>query len=151
MHQRFLRGFDPTRHPQLVDALFTGCSLTFANHSVTKYTHAVGNDIKDIVRCMPGSLHSRMGTLLHRQDVPALGAACFNPNIPIHMIEWLLEHGANPNETVSCISGHPKQIRIVDVLTYEREWCTTLTDDRADELLSLFEKYGATPTPFERL
>jgi len=149
--QEYLKAYHPARRPELLDALFTGCNLPGAQHSIDKYTPEVEKDIKDIVRLIPDSIHCRLGELRLRHEVSALGAACMNPNIPIHMIEWLLQHGANPNETWSELQEPSStHVRIVDSLKYDTAWFRPdnnhtffYLSDRNDDLLYLFARYGA--------
>jgi hypothetical protein len=139
--QRFLEKFNPIRRPQLLDALSTGCRLPYAYHSVSEYTPDVEQDIKEMVQLMPESLDCRVGCLRLRDEVPPLGMACMNPNIPVSMVDWLLEHGANANETWSGANDSSRQVGIALCLKYD-DWCG-LGSERTEALVAIFEKHGA--------
>lgn len=98
------KGFDPKGNPQLLDALFTGCCL--APSSFPKYTPEITQDIKSIVKLTPQSLNCVLGTFeisllgnrIKIDDITPLAAACINNvNIPLEIVEFLLQNGANPN------------------------------------------------------
>lgn len=125
--------FDPKGNPQLLDALFTGCEL-FAKSTFRTYTSEIEEDIKKIVELTPQSMNCILGTLRCIDEVPPLAAACFNTNIPIHIIEFLLKKGANPNATLK-INNHA--VRILSELK------NCLEEDRFTIIKKLFIEYGA--------
>jgi len=86
--------------PELLDACFTGCDLPYARHSMRTYTQEVEDDIKEIVRQSPMTVLCNFGTLRCRDRVTPLAAACANKNIPIHMIDFLLQNGADPSGAI---------------------------------------------------
>ena len=90
----------PLRSPQLIDAFLTGCDLPFAWHSFETYTAEIEDDIKEIVKLMPQSLNCAIGSLRCRGGVSVLFAAAINSNIPVHMVKFLPDHGADPNMSV---------------------------------------------------
>lgn len=111
--------FDPKGNPQLLDALFTGHELrhdVFTGRRLPNdkstfdtYTTEIEEDIQEIVKLMPQSIGCILGTLRCRNDVPPLAIACINVNIPLHIIEFLLQQGANPNATLK-FNSHPVRI-----------------------------------------
>ena len=119
------------KHHQLIDALCTGCDLPFARGAFDTYNLEIENDIKSIVSLIPDSVHCIMGTLRCRSGVPPLAMACFNPNIPLHIIDYLLDHGADPNLTY-LLNGKP--ISILDDMSDNNI-------GRIDEIKKLFSKY----------
>ena len=121
-------------NPQLLDALFTGCSLLFAESTFKTYTPEIEQDIKDIIKLTPQSMNCILGTLRCRDDIPPLAAACFNVNIPLDIVEFLLQQGANPNATLK-FNGHPISI-LADLEV-------NLDAERFEAIQTLFNKYGA--------
>lgn len=130
------KGLHPKGNPQLLDALFTGCNLPYSRSTFNTYNDEIENDIREIVSLMPQSLHCILGALRCRDDVPPLLAAVANKNIPLHIIEFLLQQGANPNATVK-INGIPVKIF--------KDLETIIEDkDRLAALQNLFIKSGYT-------
>src|SRR5438045_7699519 len=84
---------------QLYDSLSSGCKLVFAEHSLD-YSDEVKSDIKYLVRCEPEFLKFNDGHIRCRYKVTPLAIACFNVNIPLDIIDFLLENGANPYEKI---------------------------------------------------
>ncbi len=126
--------FDPKGNPQLLDALLTGCRLPFADSTFQHYTAEIEQDIIDIVKLTPQSMHCILGTLRCRDDVPPLVVACINVNIPLHIIEYLLQQGANPNATLK-LNG--RDISILEDLR------GNLNTERFSAIRALFIRYGA--------
>jgi hypothetical protein len=93
--------------PELLDACFTGCDLPFARYSMETYTQEVEDDIKEIVRQSPMTVHCNFGTLRCRDRITPLAAACVNENIPIYMIDFLLQNGANPSGSI-LVNGYER-------------------------------------------
>lgn len=145
--RKFLDRFEPSQNPLLLDALFTGRALPFANHTHPKYTKEVEDDIKEIVRLMPKSLYYSLGNLRLRTRIPPLGAAVVNENIPISLIEWLFQNGADPNTRWGCVNSE-KMIRIINCLKYDDIWFS-FSGDRRQALIEIFERYGAIEENFK--
>jgi len=61
------------------------------------FTDEVEEDVKYIVNRYPESIHTEIGFMRMRFCVTPLQIAILNPDVPISLIEWLLEHGAHPN------------------------------------------------------
>jgi hypothetical protein len=89
----------PGGNPQLLDALLTGSHFICAKHRFAAYTPEIENDIKTIIALTPQSMNCILGKLRCWNYVPPLAMACINKEIPLHMIDFLLENGANPNAT----------------------------------------------------
>ena len=87
--------------PILIDALFTGCYLPFAKHSLKPsekyFKKELFEDIKKMLKLIPSCIHSTWGQLRCRDRVTPLYAAIINKNIPLYIIEYLLKNGANKN------------------------------------------------------
>lgn len=119
----------PGGPPQLLDALFSGCPLPLARFTKEKYTPQVEEDIKLILEVMPDSLNCTMGQLRLVDNVTPLAAACYNGNIPIHIIELLLKKGANM--TLKVNNSH---IKLIDLLKGD------INPKRFEQIKELFEK-----------
>jgi hypothetical protein len=100
--------YDP---PQLLDALFAGSILPFANSSVKYYNETVEKDINDIVKLIPNAIHCNLGMLRCRDLITPLYAACINENIPLHIVKLLLDNQADPKQLIR-VNGY-----YVDLLT----------------------------------
>lgn len=95
------------------------------------------DDIKSIVTLTPQSLDCTMGAMRCRDQVPPLFKACCNDRIPIEIIEFLLESGANP---FACLSLNNEMTPIfLDIETVE-----ILDKQRKDAIYKVFAKYGIT-------
>lgn len=121
--------------PQLLDALSTGCTLPHAKSTHSLFTPEIENDIQAIVELMPESVHCTLGSFRSRDNVPPLAVACFNVNIPLHIVEFLLKKGANPHATYDVAQ---EETNILDDLKNNN-----LQKDRFLEIQTLFSKYGA--------
>lgn len=88
--------YNQNEFPQLLDAVFTGCTLPYSDHSINEYSPQVEEDIIEIIKLMPSSINCAIGTLRCRDEVTVLAAACMNFIIPENIIQLLLEKGADP-------------------------------------------------------
>jgi hypothetical protein len=131
-HQQGLRDGFPGGNPQLLDALFTGYKLPFSYSRFDEYHQEIEHDIKEIVVLTPQSMTCTIGTLRCRAYVPPLAAACINENIPLHIVEFLLEKGANPNATYD-LNGQP-----IDILSDLKK---NIPTERFGAIELLFNKY----------
>tara|TARA_Y100000389_G_scaffold201738_1_gene245200 strand:- start:2536 stop:2997 length:462 start_codon:yes stop_codon:yes gene_type:complete len=90
--------------PLLIDVLFTGCNLPFAQYSAnpTKeyFETELFQDIQSIIKHVPSSIHSTWGQLRCRTGVTPLYAAIINEKIPIYIIKYLLDNGAYKNTSI---------------------------------------------------
>ena len=87
-------------NPILLDILFTGCNLPYADHSLDYFTRDTFDDLKEIISIFPSCLESTYGRLRCRFNVMPLHAACINSNIPVYVIHYLLKKGANKNKKI---------------------------------------------------
>lgn len=126
---------DSKASPQLLDALFSGCTLPYAKCTFNYYDSSREEDIKEIVKLIPQSIDCDLGYLRCRHKITPLFAACINKKIPILIIEFLLKHGANPNATVL---KNGKPIHMLKDLEENMGY-----DDRFSEIKKLFKEYGA--------
>lgn len=123
----------PGGNPQLLDALFTGFDKNFRGTFET-YSPEIEEDIKEIVKLTPQSLKCALGELRNRKFVTPLIIACFNENIPIHIVELLLEKGANPNTSYEVDYTQTHMLKDVKKLLENPE--------RFAAIEALFKKYG---------
>ena len=80
--------------PILIDALNSGCRLPYAKHSSEEVNF---NDVKEIIRLIPNTIHSNLGELRCRSHITPFVCAAFNNNINEEVLLYLLDHGCNPN------------------------------------------------------
>lgn len=126
----------PKGNPQLLDALFTGCRFPFAESTFEAYTPEIEQDIKDIVKLTPQSMNCILGTLRCRYFVPPLAVACVNVNIPLHIVEFLLQQGANPKATLE-LNNCP-----ISILADLRDDLNEVDPQRFAAIKTLFIKYS---------
>lgn len=126
--------FDPKGNPQLIDALLTGFGSAFIRSSFGYYNSGIEKDIKEIVELTPQSMNCIIGSIRSVNELTPLAAACINVKIPLHIIEFLLQQGADSNATVQ-LDGYP--IRIIGMLE------GNLDVKRFAAIKELFGKYGA--------
>ena len=79
----------------LIDLLCTGCDLPCALSSHYIFTDDTFNDLKEIIRIVPQSLMSNCGQLRCRYYLSPLDMACHNINIPMYVIKYILNQGAD--------------------------------------------------------
>lgn len=139
------REFNFKANPQLYDALQSDSDFNPFRSTFRYYNQDIENDIKEIVKLMPQSVNciigqmgnSITGQIRYREKMTPLHAACFNSNVPISIIEFLLENKANPNDFIT-LSQRP--ITILQDLRRNKE---KLPGDRIPKIEELFRKYGA--------
>jgi hypothetical protein len=132
-----LKGKKPKGNPHLLDALFTECGLPHAESSFKIYTTEIENDIKEIVKLTPQNMECTLGKLRCRKKVSPLVAACMNKNIPVSIIEFLLQRGANPNATLRL------ERKDISILLDLKNHLEIIGKDRLETIEKLFKKYGA--------
>jgi hypothetical protein len=95
---------------ELLRVLSTNCELfpmdcrmnkTYINHnqpfSNNTFNESTLQDIKFIVTRFPEALHTELGFMRMRFAMTPLHIAILNEQVPIELIEWLLDNGARPN------------------------------------------------------
>ena len=88
-----------------------------------------------MVKLLPESIHCSFGHLRCTDDVPPLLAACVNSVIPMHIVELLLENGADPNRKVR-VTEQPWHM-----FRFFTEWCP-LAPERMSKITEVFKKCG---------
>jgi hypothetical protein len=131
--------------PILIDALFTGCYLPFAKHSAQPnkeyFETELFPDIQKMIKLMPSCIHSTWGQMRCRNKVTPLYAAMINKNIPLYIIEYLLQNGADKNMYILVDN---KKCHVLDdyyscgILNGERNFGENY---RYTKLKSLLDKY----------
>lgn len=119
--------------PLLVDACFSGCFLPLAYSSKQTFTEEVFNDIRDIIRLIPSSLESSYGQMRCRTRVTPLYAAVSNENMPIHVVRYLLEQGANVHDKIH-LNNDP-----IDML---EDLYGNVVDERTHSIEELFKVFS---------
>lgn len=115
-HESYLRcqGEDTNiSSPILLDMLFSGCDLPFADRTFDYYHDSIFEDIKKVISIMPSSLKSDYGRLRCRYGVTPLHAACINIYVPLEVVKYLVEKGADTKKYIN-FNGYP--ISILDDL-----------------------------------
>lgn len=133
---------DRRGNPQLLDALVSGSNWA-PRSTFNEFTQDIENDIKEIITTMPLSINCILGSISRSVEFPPLFAACINPKMPIYMIEFLIQQGANPKATLQekSVAGYIGYSRSVSILDHIRVY--KLDDERLQAIRELFKKYGA--------
>lgn len=134
--------------PVLLDALFSGLGhLPYIKTSHSKFTEEIANDVKEIVKQCPSAIHANGASTRVNDRMTPLAVACMNPGVPVDLIEFLLQNGANPDLP---IIYNTKKVKIIDHLKIfkmcwgDDHWCGTCNvPSRLDQLTSLLEKYSS--------
>jgi len=100
---------DYEQAPVLLDILLSGCALPFAMSTFPRFTEAMEEDVKTILRIAPNTLKTTYGQLRCRQNISPLDAACVNTAVPFSVIQTLMDHGADLNHKIS-LNGYPVHI-----------------------------------------
>ena len=79
----------------LIDLLCSGSHLPCAYSSHSVFTNDTFEDLKEIIRIAPQSLKSNYGQLRCRYYLSPLDMACHNINIPMYVIEYILNQDAD--------------------------------------------------------
>lgn len=92
-------------NPHLIDVLFTGWpEQVYGKHSLSTFTQETEKDIKELVRLTPQCLESHVGQVRLFGNITPLFVACLNVQIPVHIVKFLLESGANVNASIDGIN-----------------------------------------------
>jgi len=131
----------------LLDALSTGLDRPFFGSTFDVYGPKIEGDIIAILKLTPRSTNRIFSKLRGHSLVFPLAAAGFNINIPVHLIEKLLQNGANVNANI--IYSYSKLTPLLDVwhkanirVWDEPEEVNSKDKDRANQIIALFYKYG---------
>ena len=134
--------------PELLDALSSGLGhLPYVQTSHSSFTKEIMNDVKEIIKQCPSTIHANgASTRVHNRMTP-LAVACMNPRVPVSLVEFLLQNGADPDLPIVCGT---KEVKIVDQLEMFKElwgnnsWCGTCRiPSRLEQLTSLLKKYSS--------
>ena len=135
------RNADP---PYLVDALSSNSRTTFSTYE--NFTEKTERDVKDMIDLIPNALITK-GRLPYqfRYQISPLSAACFNPQVPLSLIEYMLQKDADPNEPFIHTAVNLSISTVYDLelsLKFEGADRNDLIYQRNVSLLILLEKYG---------
>lgn len=133
IHWRTKQLTDYGGNPQLWDALCSSCMLPYAYSTFNYFNEETTTDITDLLVLTPESIKCTIGYLRCRSNVHPLVMACLNPVIPINIVELLLIHGADINQTY-LING--QETNILEDISI-----TDVYSNRYNEIVKLFEKY----------
>lgn len=137
----------PIGYPQLIDALQSGLPkfdkliTSFSSYrSVDEYTSETTEDIKSIITLLPSSIHCRLGRQNKRRlYMLPLAVACLNPNVPLDVIEFMLEKKASMHEKhlLGKFADDSTPITIYD----DVESHMSIKESRRKAIMELFDKY----------
>lgn len=140
-----LDGYGPS---YLYELLKSGLSAGLGEISRPEYNiKEIEKDIRIILKVMPESIHYNGGSLSGRSLVNPLLAACYNPNIPVHVIDWLFQTGANPRaitkdyggNNITVYSDAKRNNRAKNHMTAEEK---KQAETRFSAIVDLFADYG---------
>lgn len=138
--QKKYTAYPSDKNSELYDALQTGLKIPYSHSSFDSYTRSTTKDIIDIVRLIPESINTKpkTGNLRCRKEIPTFFIACHNSHVPLEVIEYLLEHGANPRDTIN-VNGYDTPI------LKDLEECTP--GDRLTKIIKLIETHEKRELP----
>lgn len=119
-------------NPILCDILFTELYIPFSRSSFNRITDELLNDLKEIIRLIPNSLESGWCHLRCRTNVTPLYAACINEKIPIDIVRYLIDQGADKKNKVK-VNGFSRNT-LVDL----KRDC--INRERYNKLVELFNE-----------
>tara|TARA_A100001015_G_scaffold196074_1_gene218685 strand:+ start:560 stop:1189 length:630 start_codon:yes stop_codon:yes gene_type:complete len=131
----YYHGFDENiifTNPILCDILFTELNIPFSRSSFNRITDNLFEDLKEIIRLIPDSLESGWCHLRCRTNVTPLYAACINEKIPLDIVKYMIEQGADKKNKVK-VNGFSRNI-LVDI---RKE---TVNIYRYNRLVELFDE-----------
>jgi hypothetical protein len=79
----------------LYDAVLSGCTLSGAHSSQPAFNENVERETRELLELMPLSVHWDKGSFEGRTRVSVFAAACYNPQVPEHILHSLLEKNAD--------------------------------------------------------
>jgi hypothetical protein len=121
--------------PQLLDAVSTGSGKLLSLCTFNEYSSEIERDIFQIVRLMPQSLFCAFGQMRCRLKVTPLAMACVNNNIPLSIIEFFFQQGADANATLIW------SISPIKIL-HDLKRNMSLARGRMEAIEKLFYQYG---------
>jgi hypothetical protein len=127
---------------ELLRALSTNCDLFPIDNRMTKlymggtFDKDLVHDIKIIVRRFPEAVHTELGFMRMGYALTPLHIAILNEQVPIDLIQWLLDNGAHPNlfynaspserihlfDDVHHVVTHDRRKAIEDILLKHKEY-----------------------------
>jgi hypothetical protein len=120
--------------PQLFDAVISGCKLPCIYPTVKQYTpEEVEKDIHEIVRVMPESLHWDHGSGRLASRVTPLYGACVNTDIPLQIIEFLVQSGADSKAEILWNNIPTSLLEVIKIST---------SPERYQEIEKIFAKFS---------
>jgi hypothetical protein len=119
-------------NPILCDILFTELYIPFSRSSFNQITDELLDDLKEIIRLIPDSLESGWCHLRCRTNVTPLYAACINEKIPIDIVRYLIDQGADKKNKVK-VNGFSRNT-LVDL----KRDC--INRERYNKLVELFNE-----------
>ena len=117
--------------PQLINAVLSGTNFTRAN-SIKYYNRKIEKDIIDIIKLIPDSLKCGTDVMRCRWYMTALHLACFNNNISIKIIKYMILHGADITQTYSLMGQQ------IDILTDLKNSGLDIDKYKLNEITKLF-------------
>lgn len=119
-------------NPVLLDLMTTGLELPFIKPTRKYWRDEYADDVREIIRLFPDSVHCDMGYARCRSNLTPLYFASLNNDIPIEVVEILLQNGANPNHEIDINCGK------VPILA---DWGLETYAFRLNDVHDLFKKY----------
>lgn len=95
---------------QLYDALCTGLDLPYVSSTFTYYDTNIESDIIFMINNCPELIPFKNGVLRCRDEVTVLCIACMNTNIPIYILQSLIQKGCSLYDTI-LLNGRPTLLK----------------------------------------
>jgi hypothetical protein len=128
--------------PILYDAMLTGWVVPYSKSSFKIFNNEIKKDVYDMINLMPECIQCKFGQLRCRTEVTPFIAACYNPNIPMEIVELLLKNGAQPNDGVMVNGNKTNLIKELE---------TTISKYRLNNIINLLTTIKCPDTKLPRL
>lgn len=126
---------------ELLNACASGCH--FSQENTCDFTEHTLNDIRRIVELVPDSVLCDFGLVKCRNNITALYIACWNENIPLSTIQFLVEKGADPFKAVKINNKWAPIVEDILVTSCVRH--TPGQKDRLEQIQIYFDTLGPFP------
>jgi len=116
-------------NPIILDMLSTGLNIPYARSSFSTFDKNIQSDLHAVLRLIPSSVNSTYGHLRCRSNVTPLYVACINEEVPLSIVQLLIDYGA---DTAHSISLNGESIGILDDIQ------CTISSKRFAKLVGIF-------------
>lgn len=122
----------------LLDAVCTASTLPYFDRTFKEYSDEIGEDIKKIVKLSPHSLQSKIGNTRTESGAQVFAMACYNLEMPLPIIEFLIQHGGG-----NCFPCRSNE-RHAPIIRRENFLAHLSNPERAEAIRKLLNQYDVS-------